>query len=82
MSARMHEACGDLDARRRWSGKVQTALRRAITIFETMVAMSVFSLLAALLFVVLFPERHAIPADDGHPVAVISEKATRLDQHR
>jgi hypothetical protein len=39
-------------------------------------------LLAALLFVVLFQERHAPPADDGHAIAVISEKATRLDQRR
>jgi hypothetical protein len=39
-------------------------------------------LLAALLFVVLFPERHATTADDGHGVAVVSEKGTPLDQRR
>ena len=39
-------------------------------------------LLAALFFVVLFPERYAATAGAGHGVAVASEKGTQLDQPR
>ena len=61
---------GANDVPRRFNGDTRWVARGLLGIL----------LLAALLFVILFPEDRAMTAGAGHGVAIAPEKGTRLDQ--